>query len=69
MKRDQSLSPLVIILLILITFPLDNVWGLLRENSCWSLFGHKSNCEMSLVLLFLVSKLTNVFPRNIGSVL
>ena len=69
MKRDQSLSPLVIILLILITFPLDNVWRLLRENSCWSLFGHKSNCETSLVLLFLVSKLTNVFPRNIGSVL
>ena len=69
MKRDQSLSPLVIILLILITFPLDNVWRLLKENSCWSLFGHKSNCETSLVLLFLVSKLTNVFPRNIGSVL
>ena len=33
MKRDQSLSPLVIILLILITFPLDNVWRLLIGHS------------------------------------
>ena len=56
MKIDQSLFPLVIILLILITFPLDDIWRLLRENSCWSLFGHKSNCEMSLVLLFLSIK-------------
>ena len=31
----------MIILLILITLSLDNVWILLRENCCWSLLGIK----------------------------
>ena len=35
--KDQGIFPLVIILLILITLSLDNVWILLGENCCWSL--------------------------------
>ena len=35
--KDHSILSLVIILLILITLSLDNVWILLGENWCWSL--------------------------------
>ena len=38
---DQSIFPLVIILLTLITISLGNIWILLRENWCWSLLGLK----------------------------
>ena len=39
--KDQGIFSLVIILLILITLFLDNVWILLGENWCWSLLGPK----------------------------
>ena len=39
--KDQGISPLVIILLTLITFSLANVWMSLGENWCWSLLGLK----------------------------
>ena len=35
--KDHCIFPLVIILLILITLTLDNVWILLGENCFWSL--------------------------------
>ena len=35
--KDQSIFSLVIVLLILITLSLDNVWILLEENCYWSL--------------------------------
>ena len=35
--KDHGIFSLVIILLILITLSLDNVWILLGENCCWSL--------------------------------
>ena len=41
MIKDQGIFPLVIILLILITLSLDNVWILLGENCCWSLLALK----------------------------
>ena len=37
MIKDQSTFSLVIILLILVTLSLDNVWTSLGENCCWSL--------------------------------
>ena len=39
--KDQSIFSLVIILFILITISLDNVWLLLGENWCWSLLDVK----------------------------
>ena len=39
--KDHGIFSLVIILLILITLSLDNVWILLGENCCWSLLGLK----------------------------
>ena len=39
--KDHGISPLVIILLILITLSLDNVWILLGENCFWSLLALK----------------------------
>ena len=39
--KDQSLFPLVIILFVLITLSLDNVWISLGENWFWSLLGLK----------------------------
>ena len=39
--KDQSIFPLVIILLILITCSLDCVWILLGQNWCWSDLGLK----------------------------
>ena len=38
--KDQSIFPLVIILLNLPTFSLNDVLILLRENKCWSLYIH-----------------------------
>ena len=38
LKKDHGILSLVITLLILITLSLDNVWILLGENRCWSLF-------------------------------
>ena len=38
---DQSILPLVINLVILITFTLDELLMLLGENQCWSLLGPK----------------------------
>ena len=35
--KDHGIFSLVIVLLILITLSLDNVWILLGENCCWSL--------------------------------
>ena len=39
--KDQSILPLVINLIILITFTLDDLLMLLGENWCWSLLGPK----------------------------
>ena len=39
--KDHGIFSLVIILLILITLSLDNVWILLGENWCWSPLTHK----------------------------
>ena len=39
--KDHGILSLVIILLILITLSLDNVWILLGENWCWSLLALK----------------------------
>ena len=41
MIKDQGIFSLVIILLILVTLSLDNVWTSLGENCCWSLLGLK----------------------------
>ena len=41
MVKDQSILPLVINLVIHITFTLDDLLTLLGENSCWSLLGPK----------------------------
>ena len=41
MIKDQGIFTLVIILVILITIPLDSVWISLGENWCWSLMGLK----------------------------
>ena len=41
MVEDQSILPLVINLVILITFTLDDLLMLLGENCCWSLLGPK----------------------------
>ena len=41
MIKDHGIFPLVIILLILITLSLDNVWILLGENCFWSLLALK----------------------------
>ena len=38
--KDQSIFPLVIILLNLPTFSLNDVLILLRESKCWSLYVH-----------------------------
>ena len=38
---DQSIFPLVVLVLILITFSFDDVLVLSGENSCWSLLGLK----------------------------
>ena len=45
--KDQGIFSLVIILLILLTLSLENVWIMLRENCCWSLLGLKglSGCR------------------------
>ena len=41
MIKDHGIFPLVIILLILISLSLDNVWILLGENCFWSLLALK----------------------------
>ena len=46
--KDQSIFSLVIILLILITFSLANVWISLGESWCWSLLGLKGLRESRL---------------------
>ena len=43
--KDQSISPLVIIILILITLSLYDVVILLGENWCWSLLGPIACCQ------------------------
>ena len=56
--KDQGIFPLVIILLILITFPLGDNLTLLGENCCWSFLGLRglrvnktSNLQQSGVFL------------------
>ena len=39
--KDQGIVSLVIILLILLTLSLENVWIMLGENRCWSLIIQK----------------------------
>ena len=39
--KDQGIFSLVIILVSLITLPLENVWIMLGEILCWSLLGLK----------------------------
>ena len=41
LMKDQGISSLVIILLILLTLSLENVWIMLGENLCWSLITQK----------------------------
>ena len=48
---DQGIFCVVIILLILITLSLDNVWISLGENWCWSLLGNEG--LMSLPFVFV----------------
>ena len=45
--------PLVIILLILITLSLDNVWISLGENCCWSLLGLQGLRDVFLAVAFV----------------
>ena len=44
--QDQSIFPLVVNLVILITFTLDDLLMLLGENWCWSLLGPKGLREV-----------------------
>ena len=50
--KDHSIFPLVIILLILITLTLDNVWILLGENSFWSLLALKGLSYLTVPEVF-----------------
>ena len=52
--KDQGIFSLVIILLILITISLDNLWISLGENWCWSLLGFKG---LALNIIRLLSAL------------
>ena len=50
--KDHGIFPLVIILLILITLSLDNVWILLGENCFWSLLALKGlNASLDLLIV------------------
>ena len=51
--KDHDMLSLVIILLILITLSLDNVWILLGENWCWSLLALKGLTTGIYVVLAL----------------
>ena len=51
--KDHDMLSLVIILLILITLSLDNVWILLGENWCWSLLALKGLTTGTYVVLAL----------------
>ena len=44
LMKDQGIFSLVIILLILLTLSLENVWIMLGENWCWSLIIQKPYC-------------------------
>ena len=48
--KHQGIFSFVIILYILTTLSLDNVWILLGENCCWSLLGLKGLNEPSLTM-------------------
>ena len=50
--KDQGIFPLVIILLILITLSLDNVWILLGENCFWSLLALKGLSYLTVPEVF-----------------
>ena len=50
--KDQGIFPWVIILLILITLSLDNVWILLGENCYWSLLELKGLMFTAVIFMF-----------------
>ena len=60
MIKDQSTFSLVIILLILVTLSLDNVWTSLGENCCWSLLGLKGSIRTPDLII------TDSFPCSWG---
>ena len=43
--KDQSAFPVVMILLILLAFSVNDVWILWGENWCWSLLAHKKGLK------------------------
>ena len=55
--KDQGIFSLVIILLILVTLSLDNVWTSLGENCCWSPLGLKGLNWLVFVYILLWSML------------
>ena len=66
MIKDHRIFPLVIILLILVTLSLDNVWILLGENCFWSLLNIPFNHEQPVkTVLATGNKILIIYRKNI----
>ena len=68
MIKDHRIFPLVIILLILITSSLDNVWILLGENCFWSLLNIPFNHEQPVkTVLATGNKILIIYRQTLNS--